>query len=320
MAYLSTDKIFSKQWIYDYTMILIGTFVMAAGFVFFIDPHKIVPGGVYGIAIVVNDLTQGLFPNGLFGLFVETFHKYNDGLPIGLVSWLINIPLLILGVKILGPRFGFKTIVGFSACSYFIDFLTSIWGMTPLAPDVLLSCVFGGILIGFGLALIFKARGTTAGSDIIAMIIAKYTKMSLGQLIIYIDSMIVLLALIAFKDWQIPLYSWIVIYITGKVIDITMQGGSNYNKALIIISDKHIEIRNKLLNDLERGGTYLNGEGMYNGSAKKIIYTVVTRREFSLLKSYVLEVDPNAFISISNASEILGEGFKSLEQSVSEEN
>ncbi len=317
MAFLPKEKLFSTKWFIDYSLLLVGTFVMAAGFVFFIDPHKIVPGGVYGIAIVVNDLTQGSFPNGLFGLFVETFHKYNDGLPIGLVSWLINIPLLILGVKILGPRFGIKTIIGFSACSYFIDLLTSIWGLKPLAPDILLSCIFGGILIGVGLALIFKSKGTTAGSDIIAMIIAKYTKMPLGQLIIYIDSIIVLLALIAFKDWQIPLYSWIVIYITGKVIDITMQGG-DYNKALLIISDKHQEIKNKLLNDLKRGGTYLKGEGMYNGESKKIIYTVVSRREFSILKSYVHSIDPNAFIAISNASEILGEGFKSLKESVDE--
>ncbi len=319
MAYLTKDKLFSKQWIVDYSMILIGAFIMAAGFVFFIDPHKIVPGGVYGISIIINDLTQGSFPNGLFGLFVETFHQYKDGIPIGLVSWLINIPLLIIGVKILGPRFGFKTIVGFSACSYFIDLLTSMWGLDPLAKDVLLSCVFGGILIGLGLALIFKARGTTAGSDIIAMIIAKYTKMSLGELIIYIDSVIVLLGLVVFRDWQIPLYSWIVIYITGKVIDLVMQGGHN-NKALVIISEKHEEIRNKLVNDLGRGGTYLSGEGMYNGKPKKIIYTIVNRREFSLLKGFIHNIDPNAFISISNANEILGNGFKSLEQSVDEEN
>ncbi len=315
MNIVTREKLFSRQWFYDYTMILIGTFIMASGFVFFIDPHKIVPGGVYGIAIVVNDLTQGMFPEGLFGLFVETFHKYNDGLPIGLVSWLINIPLLILGVKILGPRFGFKTIVGFSACSYFIDLLTHYWGMEPLASDVLLSCIFGGILIGVGLALIFKAKGTTAGSDIIAMIIAKYTNISLGQLIIYIDSMIVLLALIAFKDWQIPLYSWIVIYITGKVIDITMQG-ADHNKALIIISEKHQEIKNKLINDLERGGTFLNGEGMYNNEAKKVIYTVVNRRELAILESFIHEIDKEAFVTVVDAHEILGNGFKPLENKV----
>ncbi len=311
MAFIEKTKMFSKQWFYDYSMILIGTFIMAAGFVFFITPHKIVPGGVYGIAIVINDLTQGMFPNGFFGLFVETFHQYKDGLPIGLVSYIINVPLLILGVKILGPRFGFKTIVGFTACSFFIDLLTSFWGLDPLASDTLLSCVFGGILIGVGLALIFKAKGTTAGSDIIAMIIAKYTNISLGKLIIYIDSIIVLLALVAFKDWQIPLYSWIVIYITGKAIDLTMDG-ADYNKALIIISEKHEMIKDKILADFDRGGTYFHGEGMWSGSKKQIIYTIVSRREMSILKSYISKVDANAFITVMNTSEILGKGFNPL--------
>ncbi len=313
-----SKKISVKDVIIDYSMILIGTFIMASGFVFFIDPHKIVPGGVYGTAIIINNLTQGMFPNGLFGLFVETFHQYNDGLPIGITSWLINIPLLIIGVKVLGPRFGFKTIVGFSACSFFIDFLTSKWGLDPLVADVLLSCIFGGILIGVGLALIFKARGTTAGSDIIAMIIAKYTKKPLGQLIIYIDSTIVLLGLVALKDWQIPLYSWVTIYITGKAIDAVMEG-ANYNRALIIISDKHKEIRDKLINDLERGGTFFNAQGMYNGDEKKVIYTVVNRRELSVLKAYIHEIDPKAFLTVSDAREILGEGFKSLKQAVENE-
>lgn len=317
MKIVTREKLFSKQWFIDYTMILVGTFVMAAGFVFFIDPHKIVPGGVYGTAIVINDLTQGLFPNGLFGLFADTFHQYKDGLPIGLVSWLINIPLLILGIKVLGPRFGFKTIVGFSACSYFIDLLTSIWGLKPLASDVLLSCVFGGILIGVGLALIFKAKGTTAGSDIIAMVIAKYTKMPLGQLIIYIDSIIVLIALIAFKDWQIPLYSWIVIYITGKVIDITMQGTS-HEKVMIIISEKQQEIRDKLINDLERGGTLIEGKGMYTNNDKHVIFTLVNRREMVIIKSFISQIDPAAFIVISNAHEVMGEGFKPIETAAAE--
>ncbi len=311
MAFIEKTKLFSRQWFYDYSMVLIGTFVMAAGFVFFIDPHGIVPGGVYGTAIVINKLTQGMFPNGFFGLFVETFHQYKDGIPIGLVSWLINIPLLIIGVKVLGPRFGIKTIIGFTACSYFIDLLTSIWGLDPLVKDVLLSCIFGGLLIGVGLALIFKARATTAGSDIIAMIIAKYTNLPLGQLLIYVDSVIVLLGLLAFNDWQIPLYSWVTIFITGKAIDLVMDG-ADYNKALIIISNEHEKIKEKILTDFDRGGTYFHGEGMWSGEKKKIIYTIVSRREMSILKKYISDIDSSAFITVMSTSEILGEGFKSL--------
>ena len=188
-------------------------------------------------------------------------------------------------------------------------------GDAPLVHDVLLSCIFGGVLIGFGLGLIFKSKATSGGSDIIAMIIAKYTNMPLGQLMIYVDSAIVLMALVAFKDWQIPLYSWLVIYITGKAIDQTMEG-ANYNKALIIVSEKHEFIKDKILVDLERGGTYLKGVGMYTNEEKNIIFTVVSRREVAIIEEHINMVDPDAFITIMDASEILGEGFRSLRTKV----
>jgi uncharacterized membrane-anchored protein YitT (DUF2179 family) len=219
MAFLVNDKVFSRTWFKDYSLILIGSFILAAGFVYFVTPHKIVPGGVYGIAIVVHYLTAGMFS------------FWPDGIPIGLFGLILNIPLTIAGIKILGPRFGVKTIIGFILTSVFIDGITYLRpdGDLALVDDVLLSSVFGGVLIGFGLGLIFKSRATSGGSDIIAMIIAKYTNLQLGKLMIYVDSVIVLLALFAFHDWQIPLYSWVVIYISGRAIDITLEG-ADYNK------------------------------------------------------------------------------------------
>jgi len=166
-------------------------------------------------------------------------------------------------------------------------------------------------LVGFGLALIFKSKATSGGSDIIAMIIAKYTRLPLGQLMIYVDSVIVLVGLIAFGDWRIPLYSWLVIFITGKVIDGIMEGLS-YDKTLFIVSDKYEEIRDVIINDLNRGGTYINGKGMYNGADKTIIFTVVNRRELAILQEFIQKIDPMAFLTVINANEILGEGFKSL--------
>ncbi len=317
MAFIPKIKLFSRKWFVDYSLLLIGSFILAAGFAYFIDPHNIVPGGVYGIGIVVKDLTKDMMGGGITLPFLDT-PIFQNGLGVGFVGLLLNVPLTIIGIKVLGPRFGVKTVIGFVLTSFFIDFLDENFE-GALVSDVLLSCIYGAILIGFGLGLIFRSKATSGGSDIVAMIIAKATRMPIGMLLIFVDSSIVLLGLIVFKDWHIPLYSWIVIYITGKVIDITMQGVS-HNKSLMIISDKHEEIRNKLLNDLERGGTYLNGEGMYNNASKKIIYTVLSRREFAILKSYISEIDPNAFITISDANEILGEGFKSLKQSVSEEN
>ncbi|MDA3780418.1 MAG: YitT family protein, partial [Bacteroidales bacterium] len=272
MSLITNEKIFSKEWFYSYALITVGAFILAAGFIYFIDPHNIVPGGVYGIGILVKNITADMMVGGIKIPFIQE-PIFADGLGIGFTGLLLNIPLTIIGIKILGPRFGIKTVIGFVLASVFIDFLDEGFN-GALVDDVLLSCIFGGVLIGFGLGLIFKSKATSGGSDIIAMIAAKYTKMSLGILMIIVDSTIVLLALIVFKDWKIPLYSWIVIFITGKVIDATLQG-ANYSKALFIISDKYNEIKDKIINDLNRGGTIIKGEGMFQGIDKKIIFTNV---------------------------------------------
>ena len=297
MAFLSKEKLFSAKWFRAYILILVGAFIMASGFVLFITPHNIVPGGVYGIAIVIHHFT---------------------GFPIGMTALAFDIPLTIIGIKVLGPRFGVKTVVGFVLTAVFVDSLTYFWGVKALVPDdVLLSSIFGGVFIGLGLGLIFKSKATSGGSDIVAMIISKYTKMPLGQLMIYVDSAIVLIALFAFQDWKIPLYSLIVIYIAGRVVDLVLQGIS-YEKTLFIISEKHTEIRDKIINDLNRGGTFLKGEGMYNGQEKSIIYTVLTRRELAILQDFINKIDPEAFLTVVNANEILGNGFKSLRDKVSD--
>lgn len=311
MSYVTKEKFLSKEWFYSYTLIAIGSIILAAGFVYFIDPHKIVPGGVYGIGIVVKNITADIMGGGISVPFLKE-PLFKDGLGIGFVGLLLNVPLTIIGIKMLGPRFGIKTVVGFVLTSIFIDFLDANYN-GALVDDVLLSCVFGGVLIGFGLGLIFKSKATSGGSDIIAMILAKYTKMSLGILMIVVDSAIVLLGLLVFKDWKIPLYSWIVIYITGKVIDATLQGVS-YDKALFIISDKYQEIQHKIIHDLKRGGTLLNGVGMFKGLDKKIIFTSVTRREQSILKDYIKDIDPDAFMTVIDAHEVLGNGFKSIQE------
>ncbi|MFA8436581.1 MAG: YitT family protein [Marinifilaceae bacterium] len=335
MTFLQKDNRVSYQWIYQYSLVIAGTFIMALGFVFFIDPHGIVPGGVYGIGIIVNNMTQGVFPQGPFGVLEPEnyssflgsisykvmdyingmFVQYKGGIPIGFTGLLINIPLTLIGVKVLGPKFGLKTILGFILCTIFIDSLTAWWGLEPLVKDVLLSCVFGGILIGFGLALVFKARATTAGSDIIAMIIEKYTKISLGKLMIYVDSTIVLCSLLVNVDWQIPLYSWTVIYITGRAIDMTLQG-TNVEKALFIISEKYEVIRNKIVTDLKRGGTFIQGQGIYNKASKNMIFVVLNRREQAILEDYIHAIDPEAFLTVMETNEILGRGFKSLKEKV----
>ncbi len=295
MTFVSKEKIFSRKWFTSYSLITLGSVIMAVGYVFFIAPHKIVPGGVYGIGIVLNHLL---------------------GIPVGLTGLAFNIPLTIIGIRILGPRFGIKTIVGFVLASIFIDGLTLLWGSTPLVPeDILLSSIFGGALIGFGLGLIFKSKATSGGSTIVAMIMSKFTKIPIGQTLVIVDSVIVLVGLVAFGDWTIPLYSWIAIYITGKVIDVVLQGVS-YEKTLFIISDKYKEISEKILYDLNRGGTFLEGKGMYNQDEKKVIFVNVSRREMAILQEFIHEIDPDAFVTVIDASEILGKGFKSLNEKI----
>jgi uncharacterized membrane-anchored protein YitT (DUF2179 family) len=287
-----------KKTIFEYVMILIGSFIMAAGLVIFISPFKLAPGGVYGIAI--------------------TLHYLTDALPIGLIALFMDIPLFIIGTLILGKKFGLKTLIGIFSLSGFTTLLENFYGYEPLVTDdYFLASVFGGVLIGIGLGLIFKSRATSGGTDIIAMIINKYTRIPVGTLIIYVDATIVLVGLIAFKDWRIPLYSWVTIFITGKIVDMMIEGIAS-EKAVYIISDKYEEIRDKIINEMGRGGTYLRGEGMYNGAQKKIIYTVVDRKELILLQRYVHEIDPNAFLTVMETKETLGEGFHSLKEKVNE--
>lgn len=297
MAFLQKDKIFSKTWLKNYSLIILGAFIMATGYVLFITPHKIVPGGVYGISIVLHWIL---------------------GTPVGMTALFFDVPLTLIGIRVLGPRFGVKTVVGFVAAAVFMDTITYFYGNEPLVEgDPLLSSIFGGLFIGLGVGLIFKAKATSGGSDIVAMIIGKYTKIPMGQLMIIVDSAIVLVGLLAFNDWKIPLYSLIVIFITGKVIDIVLEG-VNYDKVLFIISEKTDEIRNKIVIDLNRGGTFIKGQGMYGKDEKSILFTVVNRREMSMLQEYINKIDPQAFVTVINSHEILGNGFKSLKDKVTD--
>lgn len=292
---LQKDKLFSANWFKSYALIAVGTFLVSVGYVMFISPNKIVPGGIYGISIMLH---------------------YLLGTPIGLTALAFNIPLTLIGTKLLGPRFGTRTVVAFVLTSIYVDTLYYLYGSKPLVPnEMLLSSIFGGLFIGIGVAMTFKAKSTSGGSDVIAMILQKYTRWPSGQLMMLVDGSIVAISLFVFGDWKIPLFSLITIFVVGRVIDIALHGFT-YDKTLFIISDKHEEIRNSIINDLRRGGTFLHGEGMYNHERKQIIFTVVNPRELFLLEEYIHRVDPDAFIAVLEAFEILGKGFKSLTEKV----
>ena len=293
-----------RNLIRDYVTIILGTFIMAVGIVVFITPLKLAPGGVYGIAIILHHLL---------------------GTPIGLVGICLDIPLLLLGIWLLGAKFGAKTVVGIFSLAGFISLIEFVYGYAPLislpdnpaiadpAANFIIS-LFGGVIVGSGLGLIFRTRATSGGTDIVATIISKYVKhIPLGTILMIVDSIIVLLALVVFEDWTIPLYSWLVIYVTGFMID-KIISGFDRRKALFIISECHDQIKSVIINEMERGGTYFKGKGMYHESDKRVIFTTITKKELPGLLYRIHEIDSNAFISIIDATDVLGEGFNSLRE------
>jgi uncharacterized membrane-anchored protein YitT (DUF2179 family) len=293
-----------KDLIKDYCTILIGTFIVAVGIVVFISPLRLAPGGVYGIAIIFHHLFKT---------------------SIGLVGICFEIPLLLLGIWLLGAKFGAKTVVGIVSLAGFISLLELFYGYKPLIalsgnPAIadptanFIISLFGGVFMGVGLGLIFRTRATSGGTDIIAMIVGKFIKhIPLGTVLMIVDSVIVILALIVFEDWTIPLYSWFVIYVTGFTID-KMISGFHRRKALFVISNQHEQIKNVIINEMDRGGTYFRGSGMYHETEKKIIFTTISNKELPALLYRIHEIDTTAFISVLDATDVLGEGFHSLRE------
>ena len=178
--------------------------------------------------------------------------------------------------------------------------------------EQLLSAIFGGIVYGIGIGMIFKARATSGGSDIISMILNKYTHISLGTLVIIVDCTITLSTVVAFGDWRLPMYSWIIVFIEGKVIDLIVEGAS-VHKTLMIVTKEIDAVKNIILNDIKRGATILPAIGAYKGEPREVIYTILTRREMMVLRHKIREIDPEAFINVIDSREILGKGFKSLD-------
>jgi uncharacterized membrane-anchored protein YitT (DUF2179 family) len=255
---------------------------------------------------IANELyLKRLIVGGFDGVFEFSKDFRNEGMS----------RLTLLGLKILGPKFGVKTFVSFILTALFTDGVVLIWGPDPLNlhDEVLLASIFGGVVMGVGVGLIFRSRASSGGSDVIASILSKYTRIPLGTQLMIVDSVIVIVGFLVFQDWKIPLYSWLTIFLMGRVIDAVVHGFSD-DKTVLIISEKSEEIRLAIINDLKRGGTIFKAQGMYRRNEKEVLYTVVNRREMNDLVAYIFAIDPKAFITIQNAHEIIGEGFKSISE------
>jgi len=299
MAFVTKEKFLSAEWFQAYTYLIFGSILFAVTDIMFVVPYNLAPGGVYGIATVLNSLFEWKISSSTLAM---------------------EIPLVILGTIILGPRFGVKTIVSIVTIIGVVWVMeTFVWVGYPKAiNDPMLNTIVAGVFYGISIGLIFKSRATSGGSDIIAMILAKYTKLSLGKLVMIVDGIIVFFTLAQPTEtgeigWEFAIYSLIVIFIEGKIIDMVI-GGANYHKTVMIITDKHKEISGKIKSDLKRGATIFTGEGAHSGEERKMVYSVMSRRELEILKLFVKDTDEKAFINVSDANEILGKGFKSLKE------
>ncbi len=276
-----------KKFFIELIQIVCGTAIMAIGTSFFLLPNKLSSGGFSGVSTI------------LYYLF---------DFPLGTSMFLLNIPLFIFSFFRNGRKFFLKSIIGTFSLSFFIDLFEQF---NQLTQDQLLACIYGGITIGIGTAIILKADASTGGSDLLAQIIRRFKpEYRAGNLIVLMDTIIVGMNVIAFKQIEIALYSAIAIYIMGKVIDIFLEG-MYFTKMIYIVSEKYKEIAKEIGDKVERGTTGLYAKGMYTNEEKMLLLCVVGRGEVASIRKIVKETDKKAFLIISNAREVFGKGFKS---------
>ena len=281
---MTTEKLSIRDTILEYIFVIVGAAVIAIGFNLFLFPNQVASGGVSGISTILH---------GLFG--------WNAGL----VQYAFNIPLFIAGVLVLGKSFGFKSLLGTLALPMFV-ILTQDWEAATLDP--LLGAIFGGIVVGGGIGLVFKGKASTGGTDLLAQIITKYSGLTLGTSVLLIDGIIAVSAAVVF-DFEKGLYAIIGLFVTTKTIDI-IQMGFSQSKMVYIITTKQDEVRDAIYKEVNRGVTKLPAIGGYTGKDRPVIMVVVYQTEFTKLKQVVKSVDPSAFVIVSDAYEVLGEGFK----------
>lgn len=284
MTYSSQSSV--KNNVMEYVFVIVGAAVIAFGFNVFLFPNQVASGGVSGISTILH---------GMFG--------WNAGI----VQYAFNIPLFIAGVLVLGKKFGIKSFIGTIALPFFV-ILTESWDPWTLNP--LLGAIFGGIVVGLGIGLVFKGNASTGGTDLLAQIITKYTGLTLGTSVLFIDGLIAVSAAIVF-DLEKGLYALIGLYVTTKTIDI-VQLGFSQSKMVYIITQKETEVRDAIYKEINRGITRIPAFGGYTGEERPVLMVVVYQTEFTRLKQVLKTVDPQAFVIVSDAYEVLGEGFKKV--------
>ncbi|MBN1877528.1 MAG: YitT family protein [Anaerolineae bacterium] len=292
MKHLSKRPQFRKmmQGIYDYTLIALGSFIVAANVPLFLEPNQVVSTGVTGIGMLAY---------------------YLWGWPIGLITLIINVPLVLGGIKWGGGiKFFARTIFAVLVMTVSIDVLQG--RVPPLQGDPLLYTLFGGLLDGIGIGLVLRGRGTTGGTDIVAQLFNRHRGIAFGQVFMVTNSVILLGA--AFVVGVKPvLYALIINFVSGRVVDV-VQEGVGYARAVLIMTPRVEEVREAIFRALERGVTLLEARGGYTNAPRPALYVVVSRSQVTILKHLIAEIDPQAFVVVSEAHEVLGEGFRPVKQ------
>lgn len=286
----------------DYIFILIGCMITAVAMDVFLIPYKIAPGGVTGIATVL-------------------FYLTDSAVPVGILMLLMNIPLFLGGMRFIGKIFFIRTLFSTIFLSVFIDVLEPfthkfveryLGGLTVSSANsnLLLYCIFGGVLMGFGLGIVFRSGATTGGTDLLAQIVQHFfPHLTVGSILMVIDAVVVVLAALAFQSFLLGLYAIVTIFLSSKVVDVVLEG-VDYAKAVFIISNHSDEISKKIMTEIDRGVTGLNGTGMFTGTEKQVLLCVLDRKQIPKLKVLVKSIDMNAFVIMTDVREVVGEGFK----------
>jgi uncharacterized membrane-anchored protein YitT (DUF2179 family) len=306
------ESINRKHLVRDYIVIIFGAFIMACGIAIFLVDAKVVPGGVSGLAMAIHYLS-------------------GDKIPVGMLMWLFNIPLYYWGVKELGKQFGARTFVGFTANSFFIDLLRgqipglgfirlhdhpAIVGLRQ--HDFLFLILIGSVMLGVGLGIIFKFRGSTAGSDVLAAVGQKRWGLKPGMVFMVVDSLVITFAgfVIHYRHLSadrpaltLTLYAFFLLFVSSHLVDVLIDG-FDYARSAIIISNRPDEVSQHIVQDMGRGATAVTAQGVYTSEPRKVLYTVVSRKEIGTLIEVVKDIDPQAFVIVNNVHEVLGEGFR----------
>ncbi len=267
---------------------ILGSFIISIGISLFLLPNQLSSGGIAGIGTIIYYLLK---------------------IPMGTTIILLNIPLFLISILKIGKSFFIKSLIGTISLSFFIDWLDKFKALTQ---DRFLACIYGGVIIGVGTAIILKVNSSTGGTDMVTYIAKKYKpNIRTGNIMIIIDIIIVTLNMLFFREIEIGLYSGIAIYLMGKIIDILFEG-IDFTKLIFIVSEKSEEIATKIGKSIERGTTGIYGKGMYTNEERLILMCAVTRRDVSKVTEIAKKIDKNSFIIITNSREVLGQGFKRI--------